>query len=139
MEWTGEPSWDVESSIRLARELPSLGVDVLDVSSGGNNSKQKITPSKTYQTDIARQIRKAVRAEGSDLFIGALGSITDAQTAHGLVQEGDEAAGDFVLAARQFLREPEWVLRVAHELKVKAQWPTQYHRAGPPSNFDDKF
>lgn len=138
MEWTGEPSWDVDSSIRLARELPSLGVDVLDVSSSGNNSQQKITASRTYQTDIARKIRKAIRAEGSGLLVGTAGFITDAETAHDLVQEGDDAAADFVLAARQFLREPEWVLRVAHELKVTAKWPNQYHRAGPPG-FDVDF
>jgi hypothetical protein len=37
MEKSGEPeSWDVASTIRLAKLLPALGVDRLDVSSGGN-------------------------------------------------------------------------------------------------------
>jgi hypothetical protein len=32
------------------------------------------------------------------------------------------------LIARQFLREPEWVYRVAYRLGVKLQWPVQYQR-----------
>jgi 2,4-dienoyl-CoA reductase-like NADH-dependent reductase (Old Yellow Enzyme family) len=42
MEWMeeiylGGKSWDVEQTIRLAKLLPSLDVDLLDVSSGGNH------------------------------------------------------------------------------------------------------
>jgi 2,4-dienoyl-CoA reductase-like NADH-dependent reductase (Old Yellow Enzyme family) len=48
MEEFGE-SWDVESTIRLTKLMPDLGVDLLDVSSGGNNKKQKITPYNNYQ------------------------------------------------------------------------------------------
>jgi len=49
MEWAGDESWDVPQSIRLAKLLPDLGVDLLDVSSGGNNSQQKIKISPDYQ------------------------------------------------------------------------------------------
>jgi 2,4-dienoyl-CoA reductase-like NADH-dependent reductase (Old Yellow Enzyme family) len=41
-------SWDVESTLKLARTLPALGVDLLDVSSGGNNEKQRISPHSNY-------------------------------------------------------------------------------------------
>jgi len=30
--------------------------------------------------------------------------------------------------ARQFMREPEWVLRVAAVLKVEVAWPSQFLR-----------
>lgn len=141
MESSGAPSWDLESTIRLAKELPALGVDVLDVSSGGNSSAQKIpTDNKRFQSDLAKAVREAVRAENLPLLVGTVGFITDSQTAAGLVQEGGaEQAADFALLARQFLREPEWVLRAAHELKVKAKWPNQYHRAGPPATFERHF
>lgn len=140
MEHAGAPSWDLESTIRLAKELPALGVDVLDVSSGGNNAAQKIPmDNKRFQSDLAKAVRKAVKAEGSPLLIGTVGFITESQTAADLVQDGPEAAADFALLARQFLREPEWVLRAAHELKVKAKWANQYHRAGPPASFDRHF
>jgi 2,4-dienoyl-CoA reductase-like NADH-dependent reductase (Old Yellow Enzyme family) len=154
-------SWDVESSIKLAKMLPALGVDLLDVSSGGNHPAQKIEvfAAGDYQTKIAGQIREAVKADGQKLFIGAVGLITDAQKARDLVEEGmtklspkeasvnaaveiekeAEAAvqltdakggkqpmADVVLVARQFMREPEWVLKVAHQLNVEVAWPSQW-------------
>ncbi|RFU79020.1 nadph dehydrogenase [Trichoderma arundinaceum] len=139
VEYTGQPSWTVEDTIKLAKLVPSWGIDVLDVSTGGNNFQQKFPPSKTYQIDIARTVRKALRAEGIDLLIGAVGNISDAQTVHDVVQEGPEAAAELALVARQFLREPEWLLRVAHELKVAVKWANQYSRAGPRTDFSKKF
>lgn len=139
MEWAGQPSWTVDDTIRLAKEVPAWGIDVLDISSGGNNFLQRFPEPKSFQIDIARTVRKALRAEGIDLLIGAVGNINDAQTAHDVVQEGPEAAAELALVARQFLREPEWVLRVAHELKVGVKWANQYHRAGPRTDFSKKF
>lgn len=139
MEWAGEPSWDVDSSIRLAKTLPPLGIDVLDVSSGGNNELQQIPRVESFQTDIARRIRQAVRADNLELVIAAVGYIRDATVARDVVQEGPDTAADLVLAARQFLREPEWVLRAAHELKVDVKWPNQYHRAPRSDFFKHKF
>lgn len=141
MESGGAPSWDLASTIRLAKELPALGVDVLDVSSGGNSAAQRIPhDNKRFQSDLAKAVREALAAEGSPLLIGTVGFITEGQTAASLVQEGGaDQAADFALVGRQFLREPEWVLRAAHELKVKAKWPNQYHRAGPPASFERHF
>lgn len=146
MEHGNEPSWDVESTIKLAKLLPALGVDLLDVSSGGNNEKQTVTPYNNYQVGIAGQIREALYKAGiKNLLIGAVGMITEAEAAKAIVENGhketenglveieDENGGiakaDIVLVARQFLREPEWVLRVAFRLGVKVQWPLQYQRA----------
>ncbi|KAJ4864166.1 oxidoreductase [Trichoderma harzianum] len=139
MEWAGQPSWTVEETIKLAKVIPSWGVDILDVSSGANNYQQRFPDNRLFQIDIAREIRKALRADGIDLIVGAVGNITDAQTAYDVVQEGPEAAGELALVARQFLREPEWVLRVAHELKVPVKWANQYSRAGPRTDFSKKF
>ncbi|KAF3358233.1 hypothetical protein VdG1_03010 [Verticillium dahliae VDG1] len=36
---------------------------------------------------------------------------------------------DVVLVARQFLREPNFVLNIARELDVDVKWANQYHRA----------
>ncbi|KAH8884535.1 NADH:flavin oxidoreductase/NADH oxidase-like protein [Thozetella sp. PMI_491] len=147
MEWAGEPSWTLEDSIRLAKLLPDLGVDLLDVSSGGNNAAAQIKLHPYYQIDLASQIRDALRAEGKELLIGAVGMIASADMARSVVQDGKLAGGesngtieiqtedigkakaDLVLVARQFLREPEFVLRTAHQLGVEVKWPNQYHRA----------
>jgi len=53
-------SWDLEQSIELAKRLPELGVDLLDVSSGGNCKDQKIEMHNDFQLGIAGKIRKAL-------------------------------------------------------------------------------
>lgn len=143
-------SWDVESTIKLSKIVADLGIDLLDVSSGGNHSEQRINMfnSKDYQTRIAAQIRKEVKAAGKNLLIGAVGLITEAEQARDIVQgveevkreaevakemtEGKEAMADVILVARQFMREPEWVLKVAWQLGVDVAWPVQFDRVRFP-------
>ena len=155
-------SWDVESSIRLAKVLPALGVDLLDASSGGNSPLQLINPwnSMDYQTLIASRIRAEVKKEGLKLLIGAVGLITEAEQAKDILEEGGavkvrkadaemaeevqaavgmtegkdgkEPMADVILVARQFMREPEWVLKVAWQLGVDVAWPNQFLRVRFP-------
>lgn len=134
-------TWDMESSLKLVKMLPELGVDFLDVSSGGNHREQKIEPHTNYQIDLAGRLRKEVRAAGASTLVGAVGLITDAETAHKIVQGADEARAaetmlsgsepkaDAILIARQFLREPEWVFKTAKTLGVKVTVPKQFGRA----------
>lgn len=156
-------SWDVESSIRLAKLLPALGVDLLDVSSGGNHPAQTVNlfASKDYQTRIASRIRRELKKEGLSMFIGAVGLITEAEQARDIVEggagnpaakqedkeieeearaalkmteaaDGEDPKADVILVARQFMREPEWVLRVAWKLGVDVAWPSQFLRVRFP-------
>lgn len=148
-------SWDVESTMRLARLLPSLGIDLLDVSSGGNHPQQRINmfASKDYQTKIAHQIRQMMNAANLKLLIGAVGLITEAEQARDIVEDGPdrsigeeasaakemtdakggkEPMADVILVARQFLREPEWVLKVGWKLDVDVAWPSQFLRVRFP-------
>ena len=158
-EWVGERGWDVPDTIKLAKILaqPEYGVDLLDVSSGGNSIDQKINMHNGFQVGIAGKIRASLHDEGlTGLAIGAVGLITAAKQAGDIVQiptppneidqgaacvsekkspleieteYGDTTQADVVLVARQFLKEPEWVLRVAHQLGVEVVWPVQYARA----------
>jgi 2,4-dienoyl-CoA reductase-like NADH-dependent reductase (Old Yellow Enzyme family) len=43
-------------------------------------------------------------------------------------KDGKQPMADVILVARQFLREPEWVLKVAAELGVDVWWPSQFIR-----------
>ncbi|KAK4494682.1 hypothetical protein PRZ48_014038 [Zasmidium cellare] len=146
--------WTIDDTIRLAKTLPDLGIDLLDCSSGGNHPDQQLTAfgtdTKDYQTKLAAQIRKAVRDEGNNLLIGAVGLITEAEQARDIVEEptikeeadavkkmtepgnGKEPMADIVLVARQFMREPEWVLRVAAQLDLDVAWPSQFLRVRIP-------
>jgi 2,4-dienoyl-CoA reductase-like NADH-dependent reductase (Old Yellow Enzyme family) len=53
-----EGGWDLEQAIELARELRSLGVDVIDVLSGGTLPRAKIPIGPGYQVPFAAAIRK---------------------------------------------------------------------------------
>lgn len=147
-EYTGEESWDVPQSIRLAKIVADRGIDLIDVSSAGNSAAQKIPVSHYYQADIAGQIRAAVKAEGKSLLVGAVGMITTSEYANEFVQDDESASNcagtvefangetespraDIVLVARGFLKDPNFVLKAAHELGVEVRGaPVQYHR-GP--------
>ncbi|OQU98603.1 hypothetical protein CLAIMM_04361 [Cladophialophora immunda] len=127
-------SWDEASTLCLARLLPDLGVDFLDVSTGGNHPSAlyNVFDAGERNAAIASRIKKALRSEGENrLFIGTVGMIVNARQARRLVQ-GDDSAGtpgvDVISVGRQFLREPDWVLKVADELGVDVAWPIQLER-----------
>ncbi|OKL62318.1 hypothetical protein UA08_02513, partial [Talaromyces atroroseus] len=74
-------SWDVESTIRVARELPALGVDLLDISSDGNNPGQLFDGVNVidFYVNIAGRIRDTIHVEGLELLIGAVCMISRQQ------------------------------------------------------------
>lgn len=68
---------------------------------------------------------EAVKRE-VDIPTGAVGLITDPIEAEKVLQENK---ADYILLAREFLRDSAWVFRAARELKVPVKWPGQYERA----------
>lgn len=139
MEWIGKETWDLPQSIKLAHLLPELGVDLLDTSSGGNAHQQKIKLTRDYQLNLTIAIRESLRQSQKKLLLGALGMITAADQARDIVQDGaldgspggqeGQSKADLVIIARQFLREPEFVIRCAKHLGVAVKWPLQYMRS----------
>lgn len=121
-DWV-EGGWDAEQSVRLAAVLKDLGVDVMDVSTGGMMPDARIPSEAGYQVPFAEQIRKE-----TGMVTAAVGLITEAKRAEAIVQ--NEQA-DFVLLARELLRDPYWPLHAAYELGVDVSWPNQYYRAKP--------
>ncbi|MBC7679477.1 MAG: NADH:flavin oxidoreductase/NADH oxidase [Pseudorhodobacter sp.] len=116
-----EGGWDLEQSVRLAGLLKEHGVDLVDVSSGGN-AAASIPVGPGYQVPLAAGVRKA------DVATGAVGLITEPVQAETVLVNGE---ADVVLLARAGIREPAWPLRAAHELGVpdsEAGWPDQYAR-----------
>jgi 2,4-dienoyl-CoA reductase-like NADH-dependent reductase (Old Yellow Enzyme family) len=121
-DWV-EGGWDIEQSIELARELKSLGVDLIDCSSGGNVAHVRIPIAPGYQTPFAERIRR-----DAGIMTGAVGLITSAVQAEHIVGTGQ---ADAVIIARELLRDPYWPLRAARELGHSISWPSQYLRAAP--------
>jgi 2,4-dienoyl-CoA reductase-like NADH-dependent reductase (Old Yellow Enzyme family) len=118
-----EGGWTTEESVELARRAKALGLDLMDVSSGGiEPTRQKIPIGPGYQVPGAEAVR-----EGAGIATAAVGLITEPEQAQAIVAEGK---ADMVLLARAVLRDPYWPMRAAVALgradAVKA--PPQYER-----------
>ncbi|HEY3767923.1 MAG TPA: NADH:flavin oxidoreductase/NADH oxidase [Candidatus Angelobacter sp.] len=119
-DWT-EGGWTVEESVELARILKTMGVDLIDCSSGGNVQKVRIPVGPGYQVAFAEQVRRE-----AGVMTGAVGMITDPAQADQIIRSGQ---ADLVVIARQFLRDPYWPLLAAQALGQEIKWPLQYERA----------
>ena len=117
-----EGGWDLDQSVELAQRLEALGVDLIDVSSGGLSPEQAIALGPGYQMPFAQAISDAV----SSMAVGTVGMITESSQAEEAIVSG---LADVVLMGRQFLREPRYALRAATELGYDLEWPGQYLRA----------
>jgi 2,4-dienoyl-CoA reductase-like NADH-dependent reductase (Old Yellow Enzyme family) len=113
--------WDLAQSTELCRRLKDAGIDLVDVSSGGNIHDQKIALGPGYQVPFAEAMRKQV---GMPTL--AVGLISDAVQAEQIVFLGQ---ADAVCLARALLRDPYWPRHAAKELKVDMPWPDQYKRS----------
>jgi 2,4-dienoyl-CoA reductase-like NADH-dependent reductase (Old Yellow Enzyme family) len=120
VEWT-DGGWDLDQSVALARVLKQHGVDLVDVSSGGNVSGATIPSGPGYQVPFAERIRRE-----ADILTAAVGQITAPAQADQIIRNGQ---ADLVLLAREMLRDPYWPLHAAQELGVSTSWPPQYLRA----------
>lgn len=107
----------------VAGQLAARGVDLIDVSSGGNSRDQQIAIGPGYQVPFARRLREA-----ADIPVAAVGLVTAPTQAEQIIADG---AADAVMLARALLREPSWPQRAAHELGDDVEWPQQYVRARP--------
>ena len=116
-----EGGWDLAQTIELARHLKLLGVDLVDVSSGGAVPGVKIPLGPGYQTGFAEAIRKE-----TGIATGAVGMISEPTQAETIL--ATEQA-DLVFLARELLRDPYWPRRAAKALDVKIKAPVQYERA----------
>lgn len=116
-----EGGWDLEQSIELARRLKSLGVDVIDVSSGGNLPHAKIPVGPGYQVPFSASIRKQ-----AGIPTTALGMITEPLQAETILSTEQ---ADLVVLARELLRDPYWPRRAAQQMNFTLTPPVQYQRA----------
>lgn len=112
------PSWRVEDTVKLAPILADLGVDLLDVSAGGNHPKQHPHTKDAYQAPFALAAKKAV---GDSLAVGTVGSLTSAKVA----LEQLDAGLDLAIVGRGFQRDPSLVWTWAEQLGVEIQVANQ--------------
>jgi 2,4-dienoyl-CoA reductase-like NADH-dependent reductase (Old Yellow Enzyme family) len=120
-----EGGWSVEDTILFATKLRTIGVDVIDCSSGGilgsaTAATRTLLPRVPgFQVPFAERIRKE-----ADIRTMAVGLILTPQQA-----EEVAAKADLVAIGREALYDPNWPLHAALALGVDpefAQWPVQY-------------
>ncbi|CAK7234828.1 NADH-dependent flavin oxidoreductase [Sporothrix bragantina] len=119
-DYSGE-GWTVDQSVQLAHLFAKHGVDVLDVSSGGNHEAQKVKGGPGYQAAFAKQIKKSV---GDGLLISAVGSIKTGTLAQELIAGGksdDDVPLDLIAAGRMFQKNPGLVWAWADDISTHIQ------------------
>ena len=117
-----EPSWDDDQTISLVSDLKKLGVDAVDISTGGA-VPATIPVEPSYQVKFARRVKQEVGIPTS-----AVGLITQVGQAQGHLDRGD---ADIISLGRAALRYPSWPLFAAHELgktRDEIPYPPSYAR-----------
>lgn len=119
-DWA-EGGLNLEDTVALSGWLKDHGVDLVDVSTGGNVMAQ-IPVGPGYQTTFADGIRAQ-----AGIPTAAVGLITEPfQAEHILATE----QADVVLLGRESLRDPNFPIRAADALRHQIDYkPAQYHRA----------
>ena len=120
-DWA-DGGWDLDQSIEFCKRLKDIGIDLIDVSTGGNVADAAIPVSPGYQVPFAREIRSK-----AGVACGAVGMITEPRQAEEILQRGE---ADAVLIAREFLRNPYFPFAAAEALGEGIEYvPRQYGRA----------
>ena len=118
-DWVDD-GWNLVDSIELCTQLKALGVDLIDVSTGGNVHNAPIKATPGFQVPFAA----AIRAEAA-IMTAAVGLITEPEQAQYIIETGE---ADAVFLARAMIRNPRWALNAAEKLGVKIAWPHQFER-----------
>ena len=119
-DWA-EGGWRAEDTVALAHHLSSVGVDLVDCSSGGIAPGIAIPSGPGYQVPFSQRIK-----DTTPMLTAAVGLITAPAQADQIIRTEQ---ADMVLLAREMLRDPYWPLRAARTLGHDVPWPNQYLRA----------
>lgn len=120
-EWLEDGGWTADDTVRFAADLRAHGIDLLDVSTGGNASGVRIPTGPGYQVPFATRVKNETA-----LPVAAVGLITDVEQAEKILANGE---ADAVLLGRELLRNPSWARHAARELGGEVRVPDQYHRS----------
>ena len=116
--------WNLDDTVALSKELKDRDIDLVDCSSGGisGDSEMPMIPRiEQFQAGFAERVRRE-----ADIRTIAVGSITEASQAEGILQSG---RADLVALAREFLWNADWAAHAAKTLGATdpfGQMPHEY-------------
>ena len=120
-DWVDTGGWDLSQSVTLCKKLKEIGVDFIDVSTGGLIPGTKIVTGPGYQVPFADAIKQGVQ-----IPVGTVGQILSPEQAEQIIANHQ---ADAVILGRELMRDPYWPLHAAHALGEDINWPKQYERA----------
>lgn len=116
-----EGGYGLQESITFAQEYQAAGVDMFDISSGGEGpiaAWGRPGTHAAYQVPLAKGIKEAL-----DIPVMAVGRLDDPILANAVI--GNEE-GDLIAVGRGLLRNPYWALEAASQLRIANPIPKQY-------------
>jgi len=116
-DWA-EGGWTSKDTVELSKVLKTLGVDVIDCSSGGQIPITGLAAFQSYQVPFA----DAVKNQGHVSSM-AVGRIIDPEVANDIIKNGQ---ADLVALGRELLRNPRWAIDAANALGAKVDVVRQY-------------
>jgi 2,4-dienoyl-CoA reductase-like NADH-dependent reductase (Old Yellow Enzyme family) len=120
-DWV-EGGWTPRDTSTVARWCADRGVDLFDISTGGNITGVAIPAVPSYQVTFSEQVKHAAQVSTA-----AVGLIFNAEVANDIIASGQ---ADAVLLGREHMRDPHFALRAASELGIEIDyWPEQYLRS----------
>lgn len=125
-DWT-EGGWTVDDSVKLAKLLKELGVDLIDCSSAYVRGGDHYPYGPSWQVPLAQQVKAL-----SGIATGAVGMITEPEQANKIIEDGQ---ADLIFIARESMREPQWPYKAALALgadivpEAKSVLPKNYSYA----------
>ncbi len=114
-------SFGLEENIELSKLLKDLGVDLIDVSSGGNSPQYPSNIFPGYQIEFAKAIKEKAGIETS-----AVGMISSYELAENTLQNSE---ADLIFLGRELLRNPYWAVNNAKQHENKDFMLKNYIRA----------
>ena len=101
----------IDDTVEFAKRLRQLGVDVVDLSSGGISPKGIPPRAYGFQVPFAESVRK-----NAQVSTAAVGLITRPEQAEQILSSGQS---DFIAIAREALADPNWPLHARITLAQK--------------------
>ena len=116
IEYTNEP-YTLEDMIGYCKTFVEAGVDMFDVSTGGNSpNRPDVFPA--YQAKYAKAIKEALHVP-----VISVGSLENPDVAEHVLRNG---SADLVSIGKGMLKDPHWAKSAAEKLKVELDMPGVY-------------